>query len=237
MKKTLKILTPIAHRADIGNLRFKPRKRLRDSPKPLRAAEYALYKCFLAKYVIKDDEDKGWAPLYSQLMGSIAGNNKQWSLVKAALIEAGYLECDNKWKHGTKSLCFRLGPLLADTTWDVSPDEFWMPEDPRPSMDWLTIDKPQAHLIVDEIAVEKSWDSRVTKGWHTRVENFSSHFQICKTGRAYSDANQFPKRVRNTLLIDGEPTAEIDIVNCQPMLLATDLPPKAGTLTMRVSGG
>jgi hypothetical protein len=43
-------------------------------------------------------------------------------------------------------------------------------------------------------------------------------------GRAYSDANQFPKRVRYTLLIDGEPTAELNIVNCQPLLLATIYP-------------
>ena len=53
------------------------------------------------------------------------------------------------------------------------------------------------------------------------MRNFSPGYQICNTGRAYSDANQFPKRVRDTLLIDGEPTAEIDIVNCQPLLLAT----------------
>ena len=157
-------------------------------------------------------------------MGSIAGNNKQWALVKKTLVEAGYLECDNICKHGIKSFCFRLGPVLQDTEWDHSPDAFWIPEDLRPKMEWLGIDKERAHLIIDEIAVEKSWDSRVTKGWHTRVANFSPHYQICKTGRAYSDANQLPKGVRETLLIDGEPTAEIDIVNCQPMLLATIYP-------------
>jgi hypothetical protein len=228
MTKKIQIMTPKQHSAAIGNLPFKANKLLRDSPKVHQAAKYALYRCFLAKHVYKDDladEDEiGWTPLWSQLMGSIAGNNKQWALAKTALINAGYLECDNKCKRGTKSYCFRLGPVLEDADWDTSPDELTLPEDLRPKMEWLTIDEAQAHLIIDELAAEKNWDSRVTKGWHTRVKNFSPHFKICKTGRAYSDANQLPKRARNTLLIDGEPTAEIDIVNCQPMLLATIYP-------------
>lgn len=215
------LITPKDHLDGIGQLRFKKHKTLSRSPKAFDAAMYAIHKCFLAKYTNDDDD---WAPVWSQLMGKIAGCNNQWAEVKTILCDAGYLECDNIAKHGHKSFCFRLGPLLTDTPWDHSGDVITVPDDNRTRMEWLGIDKVQAHRIVDEIAIERKWDTRVSKGWHTRVENFSPVYQICKTGRAYSDANQFPKRVRDTLLIDGEPTAEIDIVNCQPLLLATIYP-------------
>lgn len=227
----IRLITPKRHLEGIGNLRFKKHKILSKSPKAFDAALYAIHKCYLAKYTNSKhtkergkDEDDEWAPLWSQLMGEIAGCNNQWAKVKKVICDAGYLECDNIAKHGIKSYCFRLGPLLTDTAWDHSGNVVTLPEDTRSKMEWLGIEKMQAHLIVDEIAKEKRWDSRVTKGWHTRVENFSPVYQICKTGRAYSDANQFPKRVRDTLLIDGEATAEIDIVNCQPLLLATIYP-------------
>ena len=220
---TIKLLIPMHHVASVGDLRFKKHKTLHKSPKAYDAALYALHKCFLAKYTNADE----WAPLYSQLMGQIAGNTSQWARVKETLCDANVLECDNICKYGHKSYCFRLGPVLTDTDWDYSPSDLVIPEDIRPRMEWLGIDKDRAHEIIDEIAAEKAWDSRVTKGWHTRVENFSPSYQICRTGRAYSDANQFPKRVRDTLLIDGEPTAEIDIVNCQPLLLATIYPTRS----------
>jgi hypothetical protein len=227
----IRLITPKRHLEGIGNLRFKKHKILSKSPKAFDAALYAIHKCYLAKYTNSKhtkergkDEDDEWAPLWSQLMGEIAGCNNQWAKVKRALCDAGYMECDNIAKHGTKSFGFRLGPLLTDTAWDYSGNVVTLPEDTRSKMEWLGIDKIQAHRIVDEIAAKKRWDSRVTKGWHTRVENFSPVYKICQTGRAYSDANQFPKRVRDTLLIDGEPTAEIDIVNCQPLLLATIYP-------------
>jgi hypothetical protein len=223
----IKLLTPKEHIETIGNLRFKKFKVLRDSAKPYAAAKYALHKCFLAKYTSSSSTAKEWAPLYSQLMGSIAGNNKQWKLVKNILVEAGYLECDNKCKHYIKSFGFRLGPLLQDTDWDYSTHDLRIADDNRPQMEWLGIDKVKAHHIIDKLAVEKSWDSRTTKGWHTRVDNFRPGYQICTTGRAYSDANQLPKSVRDTLLIDGEPTAEIDIVNCQPLLLASIYPTRS----------
>ena len=226
---TYRILIPIDHIKKVGNLRFKKFKVLRDAAKPFLAAKYALYRCFQAQYTDRKKSEKtrsmkGWVPLYSQYMGRIAGNNKQWVIVKNTLIEAGYLECDNKSKHGEKSFGFRLGRLLRDTAWSEHTEDLSVPEDSRPRMEWLGIDKSRAHTVIDKIAGEKLWDYRVTKGWHTRIENFSPSFKLCKTGRAYSDANQLPKRVRNALLIDGEATAEIDIVNCQPMLLATIYP-------------
>jgi hypothetical protein len=219
----IKLLTPTNHIEAIGNLGFKTHKVLRDSAKAFDSAQYALHRCYMGKYTTDDE----WTPLYSQLMGSIAGNNKQWALVKNTLIDSGYLECDNLCKRNTKSFSFRLGPQLQDAEWASSTEKFWIPEDTRSKMEWLTIDKDRAHIIIDEIAAEKNWDSRVTKGWHTRVSNFSPCYKICKTGRAFSDANQFPARVRNTLLIDGEPTAEIDIVNCQPLLLSTIYPTRS----------
>lgn len=220
----IKLITPKEHLKGIGNLRFKKHKVLGKSPKAFNAAMYAIHKCFLARYTNDDD---GWTPLWSQLMGEIAGCNNQWAKVKRILCDAGYLECDNRAIHGKKSYCFRLGSLLIDAAWDHSGNVVTLPDDTRPRMEWLEIDKDKAHLIVDKIAGDRDWDSRVTKGWHTRVANFSASYKICKTGRAYSDANQFPKRVRDTLMIDGVPTVEIDIVNCQPLLLATIYPTRS----------
>lgn len=215
-----KLLIPTNEIQSIKNLPFKKRKTLGGSARAFDAACYSLHKAFLSQYT----SDTEWAPLWSQLMGQIAGHNRQWALTKNILVGAGYLECDRKCKQGEKSYCFKLGPKLKDTQWDYADKVLWLPEDTRPKWKGLELNYEFAHQIVDAISVARNWHYRTTKGWHTRVDQFSPHYAICKTGRAYTDANQFPAELRDALLIDGEETLEIDVVNCQPTLLATVYP-------------
>ncbi len=219
MKNEYRTLIPTNEIQNIESLPFK-KKTLGRCPRAYDAARYAIHKCYLAKHT----GDTEWAPLWSQLMGEIAGNNSQWALAKDALCIGGYLECDQKCEKGRKSYCFRLGPMLANAEWGYSKNNLLLPEDTRPKWEGLDLDHELAHRLVDSIAGQRDWNPRVTKGWHTRVDQFSPHYEICKTGRAYSDANQFPKELRDALVIDGEATVEIDVVNCQPMLLATLYP-------------
>lgn len=222
MSASYRTYIPTNEIKSIESLPFK-KKTLERCPRAYGAARYALHKCYLASLT----SDTEWAPLWSQLMGSIAGNTGQWTLAKNALCAEGYLECDDKCKKGEKSFCFKLGPMLENAKWNYSDKFLSLPADKRPKWQGLELDQELAHKIVDEIAGPRSWNSEVTKCWHTRVDQFSPHYKICKTGRAFSDANQFPKEMRDALVIDGEKTVEIDVVNCQPVLLATIFPEKS----------
>lgn len=231
---------------EILALPFKTRT-LGKSKGALRAALYAIHCCHLAPYTT----DSVWTPLYSQMMGRIAGGMNVWAKVKNLLCDNEFLECDGKSKHGEKSLSFRLGPKLQDAEWLLraiaeeernekqakarklaatlskspaiewksTPCQFPAIIDTRPIVHGLSIDKTKAHQILDKIAPDRGWSPRMLETWHARIENFRSTYSMGKTGRLYTDGNMLPREVRAALLIDGEETVEIDVKNCQPLLL------------------
>jgi hypothetical protein len=222
MSKSINIIKPVHFIKEIEEIQFAKNKKLGATNKPLVAAFYAINQCFLAHYSWQVNDS--WQPLYSQLMGKIAGNTNAWAKIKRALCSQEFLECDDKCKHKVKSYCFKLGRRLLDTEWIRDRIDVDLLEEYKPQMEWLGIDYAIANKLIIEYANAKKIDKRVKLAMVTRIKNFKNSFKICKTGRIYTDANLIPSVVRNALLIDGEKTAEIDIVNCQPLLLATLYP-------------
>ncbi len=94
---------------------------------------------------------------------------------------------------------------------------------------WLSIDSDMAHKAIDQIAAEKAkttekWSSHRVCALHHQVDNFATRYSIRSTGRLYTHANRLPKELRRALLIDGEATVELDVKNCQALLLTLRYP-------------
>ena len=151
------------------------------------AACYAIHRCHLARYTT----DSEWCPLWSQTMGGLAKSCKIWATVKDLLIQNGILECDSKAKHGKKSYSFKLGPALANVQWKLSAETFDIPDTDDGKQRWqsLSIDKPKAHAILEDIAPERGWCRERLEAWHYRVSEFSNSYSEGKTGRHFGDAN------------------------------------------------
>lgn len=95
-------------------------------------------------------------------------------------------------------------------------------------LDRSSIDKEKAYemLYVRQEKVradpdKKDWDDVVLNTLKLSIENYETNYTIGRTGRLSCMANRYPREVRDALLIDGEPTVEIDVKNCQPLLLHT----------------
>jgi hypothetical protein len=69
----------------------------------------------------------------------------------------------------------------------------------------------------------KTEDARTRTTHHAEnVSNRCVRFSVCKTsGRIYHSVANLPKNLRAQLLIDGEPTSEVDISCSQPSLLSS----------------
>lgn len=72
--------------------------------------------------------------------------------------------------------------------------------------------------------VESTWDQTTYEAFLWRIENFRKSYRICGTGRLFTDANTIPKELRSLVTIMGEATVELDVANCQPLLLWTLYP-------------
>jgi hypothetical protein len=77
---------------------------------------------------------------------------------------------------------------------------------------------------IEDVIKQKGVTGARALKWRLAIDCFSVGRVGCKvgehSGRLFHKASHLPKDVRKILEFDGQPTAEVDISNCQPLLLA-----------------
>lgn len=241
------IFQPTDRIEEIFALPFKTRT-LGVSRGALRVALYAIHRCHLAPYttdsvwVPLSSQMMGkiagrisvWITVKNLLCvnGFLDCDGKSRHGTKCFSFRLGPKLRDAEWRSAAvaeetkKGRKERAGKLAAapcnsqEVKWEVVAHKFPAIPDGRPLVSGLSIDKVKAHRILKEIAARRGWSRRTLESWHARVDEFSAAYSVGKTGRLFTDGNMLPKEVRAALLIDGEETTEIDVKNCQPLLLA-----------------
>jgi hypothetical protein len=153
------------------------------------------------------------------------------------LLSLGAIETDDSYSVGEYSKGYRIAPGYRS---DIRAVELKAPqlekrlaieaESGRPKgmlHDWLadTWGKratlaPTAEQVVRDYPYE-SFFQRIRFEWClSTYKNMNNYTRDEKTGRVYYAANQMPRALRNEILIDNEPTIEVDIACSQPRLAA-----------------
>jgi hypothetical protein len=165
--------------------------------------------------------------------------------VRLSLLDAKVLECDGRYVPGVKSLHYRF-----KQQWGTAPLKPVKTKDPleegrlaaavreirrRASGRWLPVhDHLEGWLLrftLDKAAVERALALIPDPEKRRHAERVAMVLQygsmhdragsVCAFGRFHCALTRMPRELRSALRIDGEPLYEIDIANCQPLLLAT----------------
>jgi hypothetical protein len=185
-----------------------------------------------------------WVPLSQEEGTILSGSRRSWDVVRPALRDGKILECDGRYTPGIKSLNYRL-----EQRWGKEPLWPVKTKDPleegriaaaargirrRASGRWLPVhDHLEGWLLrftLDEAAVERALTSISDPEKQRHAERVAEALRygsvhdragsVCEYGRFHSVLTRTPRVLRSALRIDGEPLYEIDIANCQPLLLA-----------------
>jgi len=223
------------------------KKTIGDSRPAYRAAVFLLHSCHLARYWSQDE----YYAASSQRMRLICNDSRTWSKLWKTLEKHGIIECDRKALLGVRGFGFRISDEWEENGgWRKSghfPD--WpLLSDDRSQITGLELDLEAAKQTLWRLYQMRAVTPRVKRAkrkkgavvrqgrlsyWNHetyevalyRLENFTAHFAISKKGgRIFTDANQLPKELRSHLILFSEETAELDIRNCQPLILSTLAP-------------
>lgn len=223
------------------------KKTIGDSHPAYRAAIFLLHSCHLARHWSEDE----YYAASSQRMRLICNDARTWSRLWKTLEKHGVIECDGKALLGVRGFGFRITdeweknggwkksghfadwPMLSDDRSqiagleldkDAAKETLWRLYQMRTVTPRLKRAKRKKGVVVRPERLSY-WTQETYEVALYRLDNFTAHYVISKKGgRIFTDANQLPKELRSHLLLFGEETAELDVRNCQPLLLGTLAP-------------
>lgn len=183
---------------------------------------------------------KGYSPLSSVALREALGRNGAERAMSSCM-SRGFLQTDNSWMVGEKCKGYRLTKKWAkmplervelrdlDLVGKLAKNERERAEmaiNGIPARRWIYENLASLSFRGGFMAVLAShggdWD-RINARIQAvgRIEDRDWWFSVDKkTGRLFHNAATLPKDCRRLLLVDGRPTAEVDIANCQPFLLS-----------------
>jgi hypothetical protein len=183
---------------------------------------YVLHAVHMAAYVREDLH----APLGVSEMAQMAkGNFHAWSNLKTVLLDRGVIACDGVYRVGKKSFHYAKGPALANASWKRSKEThtFILPVpslDIRNKVEDFTIDAGIIDEAMGFARSERGWNNEETDVWQYYLEEgFHTAYTVASTGRVYGGWSNVPRELRGAFLLQGKRTLEVDISNCQPLLL------------------
>jgi hypothetical protein len=195
--------------------------------KPLKKSKKAMDRAIqLLSSLYGRSKKNGFVELYSVRMARKYGCRRSWGRIVKALIAGGWIEKDHSYhlrtsKRGAKCQGYRLTAKALDLDWigEKKPVEIESHFDGE--LEAVAIDAEKALETLRGMK-RPHW----AKAYFLRqIETFSGHYRIGrKTGRLFTSANRLCEELRACVLIDGKPVAELDVKNCQPLLMFTLYP-------------
>ncbi len=190
------------------------------------------------------DPEHRWAPL-SCRQGAIlcGGNNRLWQALRAILLEAGIIEHDGVYEVGVKCYDYRL-----TAPWEARGIDRYTPTDPDVTVrlaklyekirgrssksrspvaefleGWvrlLELDETEADRAIANIErPESRWCAEVIAAIIQHGDPCDRVVHFCDHGRLHSIVTRTPRVLRAAFRIGGEPLVEVNVRNCQPLLL------------------
>ena len=209
-------------------------KKLGECRKAMRYAVKVLCRIYTGK------EKDGWpgrVEIGNKELAVICKSTATWSKLKSALIEVGAIKSHGSYDSGEltgnpRAMEYKLAGYLEDCDWERIPER----RDPR-LVQHQQAARKEGNYLDEAMALEvlKTLDlSRKKDGGYRRpvqqrreririqnaIERFANEVRIGKTGRATSSLTQLPFEIRDCYMIDDQRTGEVDVKNCQPLLMA-----------------
>lgn len=202
----------------------------------MRAALIFLHTLNYKRFTEKDRKKDTSFALHSETLAlSQQVALKTWKKVRKAIDDAGVIEWDKRHKKSKvgKGTCMKY--CFSEKWQDVEMERSASPYtigfvtwgDSKPhSLDRSSLAKEDAkrRLYIrheKEVKKGKIWSASKLATLELAIENYDTRHSIGRTGRLTCMANRCHSEVRGALLIDGLPTIELDVANCQPLLLYT----------------
>lgn len=203
---------------DLKNTKYL-KKNFGRSPKAFERAKYVLHRIYVGKR-----DANGYVRLSAKALGKEVGGSNSWNRLAKALVEGGWIRKDCRFVIGEKSQGYDLGSKIEKQKWINGGTLELPPDDRGPKIGGLDLDLEAALSTLAELRLSPRSKASI----QCALERFSARFSIGqKTGRLFTTANRLPRAIRKHLTIHGNPTCEIDVTNCQPLLMATLYPDRA----------
>lgn len=156
-----------------------------------------------------------WIPVHSDHWRSLLGGSYR-EIIRQA-VRAGHLEENQRYSAGRFAKSYRLAKRLRDGRWK------WY-ESRRPPKSRIRIrptDEAGLRLVRHFEAVSlPAIPSQSWAGYAVQCCLTGRHYAVrCEFGRFHSTFTSMPARVRRSLEISGQGVAEVDVANCQPLLV------------------
>lgn len=198
----------------------------------LRYAKVVLSLIYLSDEV---KDRPGWVEIRCRKFTEICKSPTTWNGLKKALKAAGLIDSNGSWDDGKttgkpRAEQYRLGPMLKNCEW-VCENAPIVPVIKPPPQNGTYLDSEMAFKALEVLDLSEDAKGRKRNLLEQRrakarialkIERFTNRVKIGpKTGRASSSLTRLCFEIRNCYKIANKPTAEADLKNSQPLLMAT----------------
>jgi hypothetical protein len=169
----------------------------------------------------KKKNKRGFIELYSVDMAKKFGGTVSWTRLVNALVKGKWIIKSNKYRPSIfgKTRCqgYKLTDKARNLTFSEEVREVWV-DMSGPQLEGVTIDTEAALEALAAMNLPP-----YSKAFFRReIELFTPNYKIGpQTSRLFTSSNRLNEPLRQFVRIDGQEVAEIDVKNCQPLLLAT----------------
>jgi hypothetical protein len=169
----------------------------------------------------KKKNKRGFIELYSVDMAKKFGGTVSWTRLVNALVKGKWIIKSKKYRPSIfgKARCqgYKLTDKARNLTFSEEVREIWV-DMSGPQLEGVTIDTEAAL----EALAAMNLPPQSKAFFRREIELFTANYKIGpQTGRLFTSSNRLNEPLRQFVRIDGQTVAEIDVKNCQPLLLAT----------------
>jgi hypothetical protein len=175
-----------------------------------------------------------WIPLDSRILAECIGKDFV-APVRKDLIKRGIIECDGSWQRNVACMGHRLTEKYRGAKMITIKARY--PKESKKEEEIMTKAQEYIRRNLEKVTIEPQALANLEKSYPVAVRDLNqkynhalaSYFLIHdqnwffatdrKTGRVYHNVANCPKEMRAHLRLDGRELVEVDISNCQPMLL------------------
>jgi hypothetical protein len=232
--------TPVIHLYSPANLSLKELLRLNGKEfwlKHIWKLYYIIYLVYRGRWNKKLDSRYEYVPIKSEYLRNVVGRNHALPGINI-LIQLKVVESDRKYIVGDKCRGYRFTPIYANESFkavgleknEAIPASAYLKcrtvringfeqEFLFKNLQMVTLDK-EIHNELFKI----KYENVISEDYYFRSVEFicNKDWFFCsdsKTGRVFNNVTSLPRALRPFIRLDGRRTVEIDVANCQPLLL------------------
>ncbi len=179
-----------------------------------------------------------WVPVRRRDAEKFFGRSANWGEIRTDLLKHGVLECDEEYQTDVKAKWYRLGRgwrrripkmvVLSDKKLaayagqcgaDRKDARVWKPvhEHLARCLRDVRVDEPLASSLMEHQKQERG--RHLTQLKIAVIQSGEASLIVCPYSRVHSPVVNLSGIVRPALRIHGQPLDEVDVANCQPLLL------------------